>query len=179
MSVEPITNGKHVLKLELHADEHNRCLLCKFPDSHAVTRTTTVGQGNFYSSSGDTVIHGNENAINVRVTPELAADVYSNQALLNFCKKNIDCNIEDAVLLSKDGFAEFDMIGYTAKDIAWQILLCPCICLLAFVAVAGGDPHMLDSCRKNIWRWKEKKMATSKEEGSFVDYKFVLISEGQ
>lgn len=169
MIVESI-NDKNVLKLELHANDQNRCLLCKFPDSHAVTRTT--------ESSGNMVIQGRENAIHVKVIPEITANVYSNRALLNFCKKNIDCNIVDAALLSDSAAAEFGKIGCRCKDIGCKILICyflwPCICLLAMV-----DPFFFDSYGKNIWKWKEKKMVASKEKGTFVDYKFVLMIESK
>ena len=166
MSEQPVPNEKNNVKIELYSDERNRCLLCKFPDSYAKTHSTTTGNGHFYSSSGDTVFKGNENVINVKLPPEFTADVYSSRSLLNFCKKNIDSNIDDAVLLSDNAFKEFDSIGYRSEDIALQILLLPLLCLL--------PAEILDSCCKNIWRWKEKKMAESVENGTYVEYKFVL-----
>jgi hypothetical protein len=166
---------QNVVNLELYADEQNSVLICKFPDTYAITRSTTVGNGNRYASSGDTVIRGNENAISVKLTPQITSDVYSNRALLNFCKKNIDSNIEDVVLLTDNGMKEFLKLGKTGKDIALGIILCPCLFLLAMVATASGDTHMLDSCRPNLWRWTNKKMAASRTDGTFIDYKFNLV----
>lgn len=171
------TGEKDVVKLELYADEPSRTLICKFPDTYAITRTSTIGNGNRYSSSGDTVVRGNENAISIKLTPEITADAYSNRALINFCKKNIDSNIEDAVLLTDNGIKEFQKLGKSSKDIALGILLLPCILVLACVAVSSGDNHMVDSCRPNLWRWKEKEISASRKEGTFVDYKFVLVRE--
>jgi hypothetical protein len=163
------TVEKNVVKVELYADEPSGALICKFPDTYAITQTST--------GTGDTVVRGNENSISVKLTPEIALDAYSNRSLINFCKKNIDKNIEDAVLLTDNGIKEFNKLGKTGKDIALGILLFPCICVLACIAVAEGDNHMVDSCRPNLWRWKEKKISASRKEGTFVDYKFLLVRE--
>jgi hypothetical protein len=163
------TIEKKVVKVELYADEPSGTLICKFPDTYSITQTRT--------GTGDTVVRGNENLISVKLTPEIAVEVYSNRALINFCKKNINSNIEDAVLLTDKGVKEFQKLGMTGKDIALGILLFPCIFLLACFAASTGDNHMIESCRPNLWRWKEKKISASRKEGTFVDYKFILVRE--
>jgi hypothetical protein len=156
-----------IVSVEMNADDYNYVLLCKFPDKHS------RGRVGYNSTTIDTTTAGDEMSVAVKLAPGVDVDVYSSLSLLNFCKKDVDQTIVDAVLLTQTAISEFNMIGNRPADIALGILLLPVICCAAAVAVQSGDTGMCDCFRKNMWRWKDKQVEESKKKGTYVECKFV------
>ena len=170
MSIQPTTSIKNVINVELYADEPNYSLICKMPDTTAVGRTGGFGgNGNYYSGTSDMTIQGSTNTISVRLDPPLSQDVYSNNCLLMFCKRHIDCHIEDAVLITERGRKEFSK---ERPDYMLMFALFPILIFTMF------EPHACDPFYPNFWKWKDNKIVISKKKRTFVDQRFVLVQNG-
>ena len=106
--------------------------------------------------------------INVKLTPSLPFDVYSNQSLYNFTKKYVDsATTEEVALMTVEGVHAFENGSCDPVRITLHILFLPIICLMFMV-----DQEATKQCfsKPTPFQYTKKRM---KQENMHSNLKFV------
>lgn len=141
--------GPNILRVQLYSDDPNAVLIFKHPD--ALTKGTARHQANsapFAQSYGvsktTAVTYGEQQMVNVKLTPALPFKFYSNMSLYNFTQRAVDSATDDVVLMSMEGFEEYQKLQECdCTQCLLCVLLCPVMCCMV---MGGGDPNDLDDC---------------------------------